>query len=168
MFVGLEFLNRLSQTESQATTVRFYPNNLEGDNVPFFYYLFRVLDPAVCQLGDMNKPLYRPFNMRKGSKGGQLGDGTSYKLPFRVFANHRVPFFWVRSPQTQADLLVFVVHLEHIDVHLISNLHHVFWTSYPAPRKLRKVDQAFCAAQIDKDAKGANTRNFSVADNPFL
>ena len=65
----------------------------------------------------------------------------------------RAPGFGRQAPQAQADALAILVHVHHVDVHLLPDVQHFAGVIDAVPGKLRKMDQSVGAAQVHERAE---------------
>ena len=111
---GLGVVTRLAEAEPEAMPVFFDADELDGDDVPLFDHVLRVLDAAAGEFGDVDKPFDGTIKPNKGAEGHELRDAADEDLADDETVDRGVPLFGLCALQREGDLLGLAVHFEDV------------------------------------------------------
>ena len=103
-----------------------------------------------AELRDVDKTFNLVVHKGKGPEVGQAGDRTFDQLADVVAALYCRPRFGLEALEAQGNALLVPIHVEDIDVHLLSRSQNIAGLRGAIPRELAEMNQAVSAAQVDE------------------
>ena len=89
----------------------------------------------------------------KGSPLGEARDDPFDQLPLLVTLFDRDPGIGLQPLETQGHPLAFPIHPQHVDLDLLSHLHHLTRVRDALPGKFGQMHQPVHSAQVNESAK---------------
>src|SRR5206468_9010749 len=124
----------------------------------------RVLDVVRGELGDVHEALDAREDLDEGAERHHLGDATLDDVALAVLVEHLLPGIVLRLLQAERDPLAVAVDVEHLHLHGLTDLEHLGRVVDVRPRKLRDVDQAVHAVEVDERAEVDDVRDLALDD----
>src|SRR5262249_47711283 len=125
----------LADRETQTAALGLDAQDTHGDLLALLEHLFGVVD-ADGQLREVNKALDTILDAGKCAKRCDLGDGTAHQLVDVVAALHRRPRIHLRTLDGEGDLLLLLIHREHLHLDLLADTQYLAGVVDAAPGEL--------------------------------
>ncbi len=100
----------------------------------------------------MNQALDALLDLHEAAVVGDVGDLAEHTGAFRIAPRDVDPGILAHLLEAQGDTLALAVELEHLDLDLVADLHHLGGVLDAAPGHVGDVQQTVDAAQIDEGA----------------
>src|SRR5690606_5593993 len=143
----------LLHAERDAATLLVHVQHHDLDLVTDLHDLGRV-DVLVgpVHLGDVHQALDARLDLDERTVIGDVGDLAEHAGVGRVAARDVVPRILAQLLEAQADAVALAVVLEHADVELLADFHHLGRMAHALPGHVGDVQQAVDAAQVHERA----------------
>ena len=102
-----------------------YAHDLNGDDSILIDDLLRMVDPPVNELGYVDQPFNGAVQPHEGAKWCELGHLAGDDLAFAEPGDHLLPFLGLGASQAEGDLLALLIHLQHVNLHLVTDVEQV-------------------------------------------
>src|SRR5690606_22084418 len=119
-----------------------------------------ALGPA--HLGDVDEALQARLDLHKGAERREVGDLALDPLADGVVGEHLFPRVRRELLHGEVDALALEVHVQDLDLHLVTDLDDVTRVVEAAVRELGAVDQAVYAAQVHEDAEVGDLHDLAL------
>src|SRR5579863_7002111 len=119
-------------------------------------------------LRDVHQAFDTRLDLHEAAVIGQVRDFAEQAGAVRVTARDVDPRVFAQLLQAQGDAVAFAVELEHLDVDLLADGHHLRRMLDALPRHVGDVQQAVDATQIDERAVLGEVLDHALDDRAFL
>ena len=124
-----------------------------------------VLDVArPAHLGDVHQTLDALLQLDERAVVGDRDHLAAHARADRVLLLDVLPRIRLQLLQAERDALAVPVDVEHLDLQLVADRHHLGRVADAAPRHVRDVQQAVDAAQVDERAEVGDVLDHALAD----
>src|SRR5690625_371085 len=166
--LGVHALVGLLERQRDPATLEIDVDDLHEDVLVDRDDLLGQIDVALGQLGDVHQALDAVLDAHEGAEGDQLGDLARDDLADGVGAGEQLPRVLLGRLQRQGDALAVHVHVEHLDVDLLTDLDDLGGVVDVLPGQLGDVHQAVDTAEIDEGAEVDDGGHRALADLALL
>src|SRR5215210_4143349 len=160
---GLALLDALER-EREAPPVGVDLDHLHVHDVALGDDLARILDVVLRQLGDVHEALDAREDLHEGAERDHLRHAALDHVALAVGLDDLLPRVGLRLLETERDPLALAVDVEHLDLHVLSDLEHLGRMVDVAPRELGDVDEAVHPVEVDEGAEVDDVRDLAVDD----
>ena len=96
-----------------------------------------------------------------------IGNGDNFTDHFRIdriALLNTLPRVWLQLLQTEADPIFYIIVIEHLHLHDITDIYHLAGMAHPAPRHICYVKKAVHTPKIDECAEVSDVLDRSLTD----
>src|SRR5262245_9674834 len=152
------------QRQREPTAIGVDLDDLHVHDVALRHDLARVLDVVLRELRDVHEPLDAGHDLDERAERDDLRHLALHDVVLVVGLDDLLPWIRLRLLEAERDPLAVAIDVEHLHLHVLTDLVHFGRVVDVAPRELGDVDQAVHAVEVDERAEVDDVRDLAFDD----